>query len=160
MQFCFQKHRSGTWDPKDMFSAPSGHSATASSKYVLKHYQKHINLLTDLRCRKLQTLLMLDRYYMLLVYHINTINFFFKDFDKIRFLTLFFYFTTSPDWFLNFTAVCFVFNNVIETRLVPALYGPFYVEKLEASLKKFLDPFCFACTLGPLPCLCLTSLQS
>ena len=28
MQFCFQKHRSGTWDPKDMFSAPSGHSAT------------------------------------------------------------------------------------------------------------------------------------
>ena len=25
MQFCFQKHRSGTWDPKDMFSAPSGH---------------------------------------------------------------------------------------------------------------------------------------
>ena len=26
MQFCFQKHRSGTWDPKVMFSAPSGHS--------------------------------------------------------------------------------------------------------------------------------------
>ena len=28
MQFCFQKHRSGTWDPIDMFSAPSGRSAT------------------------------------------------------------------------------------------------------------------------------------
>ena len=26
MQFCFQKHRSGTWDLKDMFSAPSGRS--------------------------------------------------------------------------------------------------------------------------------------
>ena len=26
MQFCFQKHRSGIWDPKDMFSAPSGDS--------------------------------------------------------------------------------------------------------------------------------------
>ena len=33
MQFCFQKHRSGTWDPKDMFSAPSGHSATKVSMY-------------------------------------------------------------------------------------------------------------------------------
>ena len=29
MQFCFQKHKSGTWDPKDMFSAPSGHSEIA-----------------------------------------------------------------------------------------------------------------------------------
>ena len=26
MQFCFQKHRSGTWNPKDMFSAPSWRS--------------------------------------------------------------------------------------------------------------------------------------
>ena len=26
MQFCFQKHMSDTWDPKDMFSAPSGRS--------------------------------------------------------------------------------------------------------------------------------------
>ena len=26
MQFCFQKHRSDTWDPKDMFSTPSGRS--------------------------------------------------------------------------------------------------------------------------------------
>ena len=26
MQFGFEKHRSDTWDPKGMFSAPSGHS--------------------------------------------------------------------------------------------------------------------------------------
>ena len=26
VQFCFQKHRSDTWDPKWMFSAPSGRS--------------------------------------------------------------------------------------------------------------------------------------
>ncbi len=26
VQFCFQKHRSDTWDPKGMFSAPSGRS--------------------------------------------------------------------------------------------------------------------------------------
>ena len=32
MQFCFQKQRSGTWDPKHMFSAPSGHSNYVDKK--------------------------------------------------------------------------------------------------------------------------------
>ena len=40
----------------------------------------------------------------------------------------------------------FVEGKIIFLSSVP----PFWV-------KKFLDPFCFACTLGLLPCLCLTS---
>jgi hypothetical protein len=41
------------------------------SMEVLRHYQKQKNLLTDLRCGKLQTLLMLDRYLQYWISHIS-----------------------------------------------------------------------------------------
>ena len=42
VQFCFQKHRSGTWDPKGMFSAPSGGSNYLLSMHMFIHiYWQH-----------------------------------------------------------------------------------------------------------------------
>ena len=49
--------------------------------------------------------------------------------------------------------------GIITFFLIKDCFQKFINDKWPFYVKKFLDPFCFACTLGLLPCLC-TSPQS
>ena len=54
MQFCFQKHRSGTWNPKDMFSAPSGRSVVLVVKKLVQKIIRSFLQKNDKRIKKLK----------------------------------------------------------------------------------------------------------